>query len=165
MNPMIAALALTVLGATLPAEQAGRTNGEVPLQSPVFVADTIHACYVPKTGTMYRVGTAGAPAQCKQASHMPMKWDASGVSGTYTVEMTLTRQPGDSPWVNTKCPTGHALSGGHFVHFANFAPPYPDVRLLASAPSAVNRDEWGFRLANSGSQAVDITLLLVCGSR
>lgn len=39
------------------------------------------ACYVPATGTVYRVGAAGLPATCVDASHVEFKWDTHGPAG------------------------------------------------------------------------------------
>lgn len=44
------------------------------------VADTIRACYVPASGTIYRIGVAGGPAAC-HGGHIEMKWNVAGPAG------------------------------------------------------------------------------------
>lgn len=44
-------------------------------------ADTIRACYVPASGTIYRIGVAGGPTAC-HANHVEMKWNVAGPAGT-----------------------------------------------------------------------------------
>lgn len=43
--------------------------------------DTIHACYVPASGTIYRIGVAGGPTAC-HGNHIEMKWNVAGPAGT-----------------------------------------------------------------------------------
>jgi len=43
--------------------------------------DTIRACYVPASGTIYRIGVAGGPTAC-HGSHIEMKWNVAGPAGT-----------------------------------------------------------------------------------
>src|SRR5688572_10054975 len=50
--------------------------------------DTVYACYVPLTGTVYRIKAPGAPTECFQLrghrrddelrSHVPFNWSKSG---------------------------------------------------------------------------------------
>jgi hypothetical protein len=42
--------------------------------------DTIRACYVPASGTIYRIGVAGGPTACR-GNHVEMKWTVSGSAG------------------------------------------------------------------------------------
>lgn len=39
--------------------------------------DTLHACYVPGSGTMYRVGATGAPATCTRPDHIAFRFGAA----------------------------------------------------------------------------------------
>ena len=40
--------------------------------------DSLHACFVPASGTVYRIRAAGLPAACHSASHVPFSWNARG---------------------------------------------------------------------------------------
>jgi hypothetical protein len=44
------------------------------------VDDTIRACYVPASGTIYRIGVAGGPTAC-HGNHIEMKWNVAGPAG------------------------------------------------------------------------------------
>ena len=67
-----ASLLAVVAGAAIPA--AGRAQ-----QAPA--EDTIRACYVAASGTIYRIGVAGAPTECR-GGHIEMQWNVAGPAGT-----------------------------------------------------------------------------------
>lgn len=46
--------------------------------------DTIRACYVPASGTIYRIGVAGSPTAC-HGNHIEMKWNVAGPAGAQGV--------------------------------------------------------------------------------
>jgi len=64
---LLAAVAAAAIPSALRAQQAA-------------VDDTIRACYVPASGTIYRIGVAGAPTAC-HGSHVEMKWNVAGPAG------------------------------------------------------------------------------------
>lgn len=65
----IAALAPTALSAqTQATTQASITDG------------VIYACYVPKTGTVYRINVSGSPTKCG-TNHVSFSWNISGPEG------------------------------------------------------------------------------------
>lgn len=43
--------------------------------------ELLYACYVPKTGTVYRIRSAGAPATCVKAEHVEFSWNKEGPQG------------------------------------------------------------------------------------
>src|SRR5438477_10277487 len=47
----------------------------------VSPTDTIRACYVPATGTVYRIKTSGAPGSCQASSHIEFWWVGQGTPG------------------------------------------------------------------------------------
>jgi hypothetical protein len=65
------AMLLLVTTVTVPAA--------VRAQQPT-AADTIRACYVPASGTIYRIGVEGGPVAC-HAGHVEMKWNIAGPPG------------------------------------------------------------------------------------
>ena len=67
-----ASLLAVVAGAAIPA--AARAQ-----QAPAD--NTIRACYVPASGTIYRIGVAGGPAECR-GGHIEMQWNVAGPAGT-----------------------------------------------------------------------------------
>lgn len=67
--PSVVAPALLALGA--PAGLGAQT----------VAADTLHACYVPATGTIYRIRAAGLPPSCLSEAHVEFSWNAAGAPG------------------------------------------------------------------------------------
>lgn len=66
-----AALLTVVAGAAIPsAARAQQAAAD----------DTIRACYVPASGTIYRIGVAGGPTSC-HGNHIEMKWNVAGPAG------------------------------------------------------------------------------------
>src|SRR5438309_11635021 len=47
----------------------------------VSPTDTIRACYVPATGTVYRIKASGAPGSCQASSHIEFWWVGQGTPG------------------------------------------------------------------------------------
>lgn len=44
-------------------------------------SQTLYACYVPSSGTVYRVKTPNAPTACVDASHVEFSWNGEGPPG------------------------------------------------------------------------------------
>jgi hypothetical protein len=45
-------------------------------------ATTLHACYMPDTGTVYRILTQGTPPKCRSNKHVQFSWTDPGPAGT-----------------------------------------------------------------------------------
>jgi hypothetical protein len=58
--------------------------------------DTLKACYVNGSGTVYRTGTENAPATCRKASHVPFQW-VDGAGGTPGVTVVTATGSGLNP--------------------------------------------------------------------
>src|SRR5690606_40560805 len=43
--------------------------------------DTIRACYVPATGTIYRIGVPGLPSTCLSREHVEFLWNRVAPAG------------------------------------------------------------------------------------
>lgn len=41
----------------------------------------LSACYVPKSGTLYRIDAPGAPPSCAKANHVAFSWNEQGIQG------------------------------------------------------------------------------------
>ena len=48
-------------------------------QTPVNTVLT--ACYVPASGTVYRVGAQGLPGDCFSPTHVRFSWNSQGIQG------------------------------------------------------------------------------------
>ena len=51
---------------------------QLPAQA---ASDTLHACYVPASGTMYRIKAANSPAACVDPAHVAFSFNAKGPAG------------------------------------------------------------------------------------
>ena len=71
----------------------------LPLAAPAVAAAqpatppaTIEACYVPASGTIYRINAPGAPSACHSPAHVRFAWNQQGVpgpAGTIGPDLTL----------------------------------------------------------------------------
>lgn len=87
---------------------------------------TITACYVPKSGSVYRIKVDGAPAKCAQ-NHVEFSWEtgAEQLYGYVTqVEESVTIAAGAVGGATAACPEGSIAIAGGF--------------LFAGDPSALN---------------------------
>ena len=97
---------------------------------------TITACYVPKTGSVYRIEAAGAPEACKNG-HVEFSWTSPAV--TYgpitTVSSALTLQPLAGAVHVVACPAGSVpISGGYQIPVPTFTPPDFTVMMSVRTP-------------------------------
>jgi hypothetical protein len=74
----------TAIGAALLTLTGARAGAQTSPPTPP--PSTIDACYVPASGTIYRINTtqspaAGAPARCLSSTHVPFTWNQQGVQG------------------------------------------------------------------------------------
>ena len=68
----LVALAALLLLAALPSTvRAQQSSGP----------EVIRACFVPASGTIYRIGVAGGPTSCR-GGHIEMQWNVAGPAGT-----------------------------------------------------------------------------------
>ena len=97
---------------------------------------TITACYVPKTGSVYRIQATGTPDACKNG-HVEFSWTASevGYGPITTVSATTTLQIGADAGQVAECPAGSvAVSGGYRFPVPVFSP--PDFTVMINARTA-----------------------------
>ena len=149
-------------------------RAQAPAPPPV-----IDACYVPASGTIYRINTAASPARgapngCLSAAHVRFTWNqqgpkgdrgdagaagAPGVSG-YTVVSLSTHVEGAAPggrsYFDTRCPPGTRAIGGGVGQALGRA------NLLASWPRTVNgTDVWAVEL-DVLTKTLDFVSYAVC---
>jgi hypothetical protein len=77
--PMLAALAVGAAGlpATVQA-QAAAPGGSIAASSTPAM---IHACYVPNTGTIYRIKETDVKESCNSDKHVEFSWNQEGIQG------------------------------------------------------------------------------------
>src|ERR1041385_3201289 len=77
-------LSLGLLVPSLALAQSGQSTGGTSSstgQLAAAVGDSITACYVPASGTIYRIGLTGLPSSCLAASHIRFSWSSGGAAG------------------------------------------------------------------------------------
>lgn len=72
-------LAVTILGATVASRQAKAESNELSLlpDDP----EVIYACYVPNSGTLYRIKAEDPTETCKSPGHIEIQWEVEGPQG------------------------------------------------------------------------------------
>ena len=72
-------LGLTILGATVASRQAkAELNGMSLLPGD---PEVIYACYMPNSGTLYRIKAEDPTETCKSQSHIAIQWEVEGPTG------------------------------------------------------------------------------------
>src|ERR1044071_10250761 len=80
-------LGLGLLLPSLALAQNGQPTGgpSASVASPrplaALASDSIAACYVPASGTIYRIGSTGLPTTCLATSHIKFSWSITGPPG------------------------------------------------------------------------------------
>src|SRR5205823_732057 len=83
----VSAATLLLIGLHMPSAAGGQTNDQ-----------TIHACYIPAVGVVYRIKASGLPSACISKAHIEFEWNVQGV-------------PGNLGLAGHACPAGQFLSG------------------------------------------------------
>ena len=122
-------------------------------------AQTITACYVPKTGSVYRIKAADTPTACK-TNHVEFSWKAPAVTygAITTVTAFFTAQPGELGFGGVDCPAGSVPISGGFISMdpnnGNF-----QVRASVNHPQTPG---WRVNGHNYGSTPVEIAVQAYC---
>jgi hypothetical protein len=117
---------------------------------------TITACYVPKTGSIYRIKAPDSPDNCK-ASHVEFSWETDVTVG-YGVRtgIPLTQQlwPDETESFHAPCQDGEVAVGGGFSAggpaLVIYDGPYPD------------NTGWYVTLKNPGVPPYYVTARAIC---
>lgn len=135
-------------------------------------AQTITACYVPKTGSVYRIQAAGAPDACK-TNHIQFSWENGG-SGTGTGGtggVTFTRRqttaavvaPGEWGENAAACEPGEKVTGGGYS--AN--PGDQTVNVSENLPHVSGSppiEYWSVNLKHLGDAPISFVVYAVCAA-
>ncbi len=92
---------------------AGLAAASEPAEAQAGVT-TYYACYVPGSGTVYRIKAANAPAACSKRTHIEFQWtDFVRAIDPVIATKTVTVPPGLTGGVSVDCPIGSiAYTGG-----------------------------------------------------
>jgi hypothetical protein len=132
------------------------------LPSVASAQTTITACYVPKSGSVYRIKVDGTPTKCAQ-NHVEFSWE-TGAEQMYgyitTVDETITVQPGTMLAGAAYCGDGYlAISGGYMV--MGQSDTGPDLQILTDTRLIANPG-WVVSARNLGSEPVEIRIDAHC---
>jgi len=111
----IAALALALAPATLKAETR-------LAEATLMPADTLWACYVPGSGSVYRIKTEGAPDACTKSKHVEFSWQA-GASlqmREVLVVSSMLSGAGDMKYATAACNADEIVVSGGAGSFGKF---------------------------------------------
>ena len=122
-------------------------------------AQTITACYVPKTGSVYRIKAADTPTTCK-TNHVEFSWKAPAV--TYgmitTVTDSFTVQPGALGVGGADCPAGSVAISGGFLNMDPYNGNF-QVRMSLNHPQIPG---WRVNGHNYGATPLKIVVQAYC---
>ena len=129
---------------------------------------TLSGCYVPNSGTVYRIKAAGLPDACHSKNHVEFTWSLQGPPGpagptgpqgstgpagglaaagrTLAVAVGTNLAPGETGQVNATCPVGKVATGGGF-----FAPFH---HVISAGPDAADPRTWS--VVSTNTQTVPI---------
>ena len=140
------------------------TVGATPslLHAQTTTPKVFHACYVPNSGTVYRIQEVDVKQECSKTTHVPFSWTDGSAPGFSQVAV-VNGNPVDVPAgggfgvSSATCPVGTTLiSGGHILK-AQSAGAEPVVFL--SGPSAPIPNQWQVGIDNSQATTGDISFV------
>jgi hypothetical protein len=149
LRPLLAALALAGASALLPRVAAAQADS------------VIHACYVPTTGSIYRIKTADTPSACTKTGHVAFDWRRNGYAGATIVSAKATMPAPSGKAHQVLCPPGRtAISGGYTVQYTGLT---TRTQQLSIGPVAYNgQTGWGVGIWNPGPSPVTVEVKAVC---
>ena len=139
------------------------------------VAQIIHACFVPSSGTIYRIKFADPTETCKAPQHVEFQWNVQGPTGTAGADgvsgWELVEEEEDIPGAGVgialaMCPAGkRVLGGGYFFLSDSFT----EGRVATSShPFATEGGVWGWRVViahtDDGSHNPSFKAYAICAS-
>ena len=123
---------------------------------------TLTACYVPKSGTVYRIKVEGAPSKCSQ-NHVEFTW-STATSGVPQVDHVTHTQlfavpAGETVVVKKSCSNDpdFLLTGG----YEKVAPVTQALEIVSSGPDG-GMDTWRVVVTNHGASEASIGLFVRC---
>ncbi|AMW03848.1 hypothetical protein [Gemmatimonas phototrophica] len=126
-------------------------------------AQTITACSADRSGTLYRVGIPGAPADCTKSSHTKATWSTNGSAPDIVVDSTSVSAPAGTQFSGSvTCPTGYTVIGGGFE--SSGVP--TTVGVWTSRPHYYTTYSfWQVRGYNSGANGYSMKIQAICMKR
>ena len=137
---------------------------------------TLYGCYVPNSGTVYRIKGPKLPDSCRAPTHVEFSWNIqgpagpagpagpqgpqgpigpqgpAGVSGWVRVRRVFTVDVGQKGGVHVACPTGKKLLGGGVT----------PGNVLISGPSS--DAEWAVLVQNPNGLPTEYSAEILCAT-
>jgi hypothetical protein len=172
MNRMLLVATIAALApATLSAQTQAATTASI-------TDGVIYACYVPKTGTVYRINVSGSPTKCA-ANHVSFSWNItgpegpegppapSGVAGHRIVTDHKSVNPQTSDFIVVQCAADEVvLGGGYDASDQATSDPFKNLTVPINAPLLKYPDispGWATRVFNTDpSLTLALTVYAVC---
>lgn len=125
-------------------------------------ADSLHACYVPTSGTVYRIRTTGAPPECTKSAHVPFAWlKNNGLRRTRIVPSPLV--VGTAASQSANCRADEIVTGGGYELGDLVAPRDNGFIAHVNAPNLVGAGAPpGWRVVFSANQTVSVRVYAIC---
>lgn len=135
-------------------------------------AQTITACYVPKTGSVYRIQAAGAPDACK-TNHIQFSWENGGSGTGGTSGVTFTRRqtvavdiaPGEWGEGAAACEPGEKVTGGGYS--ANPGDQIQTLNVTENFPhfsGSPQIEYWSVLLKHLGAEPITFVVYAICAA-
>jgi hypothetical protein len=124
-----------------------------------------YACYVPSSGTTYRIKEIDLKQVCSKSTHVQFSWtdgNPVAVSRFFTVESPI--QPLASQarvLAEQACPAGSQVAGGGYRIFNRGGTDFPFV--VESRPSA-DGTGWAVHMFNTAATEVSLSVVVRCAS-
>jgi hypothetical protein len=122
---------------------------------------TLTACYVPKSGTVYRIKVEGTPTKCGQ-NHVEFTWQsgASGLTGYAARKTTMSISSGGTTGGAMPCLVGEVVMGGGFT----VEPLGADVIPRVNGPVGTDGPQagWLVVVSNVYPGSIDLTITAIC---
>ena len=136
---------------------AGLATASEPAEAQAGVT-TYHACYVPGSGTVYRIKAANTPAACNKGTHVEFQWtDFVRAIDPVMATKTVTVPPGLTAGVSVDCPIGSiAYTGGFGVSSVA-------LKVIASRPTLLeDMRRWVVLAFNESGSPQELTTFARC---
>jgi hypothetical protein len=127
---------------------------------------TFYACYVPGSGTVYRIKSANTPAGCKKSTHVEFQWTdfMRAIDPFIAKKLSIAVNPGETFSSEVECPAG----AGSIAYTGGFVLNDDGLRVLASHPhsgdSSSSLRKWVVRVKNESSAVATFSIWARCAS-
>lgn len=130
----------------------------------------LYGCYVPASGTVYRIKADGLPSDCRSKNHVQFTWSLSGpLSGRALVVGSGSAAPNSIGSGTATCPAGKKVIGGGFRGLLG-----PTTTVSASMPKKIQGPDpgdvtysdtaWEVILHNADQSILSFDVFAICAN-